>query len=188
MSYVIVERMFDYLQLLLLGAIAGFTIFLGLPLAALQNVSAHKKGFLNAVATGILVFLIIDVFSQAWETAGDATSNAFAGRAPAGDALTDLLALFGGLAVGLLGLVFYESKYMKANSEEAVRQQPEAFVESSSPEASPGGTIHIASQRMMEQADAYRLSMMIAIGIGAHNFSEGLAIGNRTLQGQLDLP
>ena len=36
----------DYYQLLLLGAIAGFTIFLGLPLAILQNISAKKKDFL----------------------------------------------------------------------------------------------------------------------------------------------
>ena len=56
----------DYWQLLLLGAIAGFTIFLGLPVARLQHLSPKKKGFLNAIAIGILVFLIIDVFSHAY--------------------------------------------------------------------------------------------------------------------------
>ena len=59
--------MIDYWQLLVLGAIAGFTIFLGLPLAGLQNLSLRKRGFLNAFAIGILVFLIIDVFGHAWE-------------------------------------------------------------------------------------------------------------------------
>jgi ZIP family zinc transporter len=58
----------DYWQLLLLGSIAGFTIFLGLPVAALQRLTPKQKGFLNAVAIGILVFLIIDVFSHAWES------------------------------------------------------------------------------------------------------------------------
>jgi len=56
--------MMDYWQLLLLGSIAGFTIFLGLPLAVRQNVNPKKKGFLNAFAIGILVFLIIDVFGH----------------------------------------------------------------------------------------------------------------------------
>ena len=66
----------DYYQLLLLGAIAGFTILLGLPLAVLQNISARKKGFLNAFAIGILVFLIIDVFSHAWESVEETASDA----------------------------------------------------------------------------------------------------------------
>jgi ZIP family zinc transporter len=59
------ERLMDYWQLLLLGSIAaGFTIFLGLPVAALQHLCIKKKGFLNAFAIRILVFLIIDVFSM----------------------------------------------------------------------------------------------------------------------------
>jgi ZIP family zinc transporter len=58
------ERLMDYWQLLLLGSIAGFTIFLGLPVTALQHLSIKKKGFLNAFAIRILVFLIIDVFSM----------------------------------------------------------------------------------------------------------------------------
>ncbi len=35
-------------------------------MALLRNVSRMKKGFLNALAMGILVFLITDVLSAAW--------------------------------------------------------------------------------------------------------------------------
>ena len=35
------------------------------------------------------------------------------GKAPIEGALFDLLAMFGGLAIGLLGLVWYETKHMK---------------------------------------------------------------------------
>src|SRR5919108_4416017 len=108
--------MIDYWQLLVLGSIAGFTIFLGLPLAVLQNISPKKKGFLNAFALGILLFLIIDVFSHAWESVGAAAQGTFAGKSSFGSALFGFLAMFGGLAVGLLGLVFYESRYMKHKS------------------------------------------------------------------------
>jgi ZIP family zinc transporter len=60
-----------------LGSIAGFTIFLGLPLAVLQNVSSKKKGFLNAIAIGILVFLIIVVFGHAWDSVGNVAQDTF---------------------------------------------------------------------------------------------------------------
>src|SRR6266851_5790998 len=52
-------------QTLVLGAIAGFTIFLGLPIGRMQNVSAATKAFLAATATGILIFLFWDVMSGA---------------------------------------------------------------------------------------------------------------------------
>ena len=52
-------------QTLLLGAIAGLTIFLGLPLGRMQNVTPATKAFLAATATGVLIFLFWDVMSQA---------------------------------------------------------------------------------------------------------------------------
>jgi hypothetical protein len=41
----------SYLGVLLLGAFAGLTILLGLPLAVVQRVTPKKKGFLNANLT-----------------------------------------------------------------------------------------------------------------------------------------
>jgi ZIP family zinc transporter len=49
-------------------------------LARLQNVSPKKKGFLNAIAIGILVFLIIDVFSHAWESVGNVAQDTYSGK------------------------------------------------------------------------------------------------------------
>lgn len=188
----------DYWQLLLLGSIAGFTIFLGLPVAALQHLSIKKKGFLNAFAIGILVFLIIDVFSHAWESASTAASDAFAGKAPIGSALLDLLAMFGGLAIGLLGLVWYEGKYMK----KPIKEQQRHTLSSSSSSLSAaddeitlagtnrmtgGGGEHQQQHLLQQEVTAYRLAMMIAIGVGAHNFSEGLAIGQSYVSGAIGL-
>ena len=51
----------------LLGAIAGFTIYLGLPFARLQNPPRSVQAFLNAIASGILVFLLWDVITKASE-------------------------------------------------------------------------------------------------------------------------
>jgi len=184
MTYVILSKeesgTIAYPQLLLLGAIAGFTIFLGMPLAVLQSASSRRKGFLNAVAIGILVFLIIDVFGHAWSTASGAATAAYLGKSSAGGAITDLFAVFGGTAIGLLGLVVYEAKYMTKVTA-VVPKQPEAI------ESSLGGGPRTLQTQHLGEASAYRLAMMIAIGIGAHNFSEGLAIGQSYAAGSMGL-
>ncbi len=164
----------DYWQLIMLGAIAGFTIFLGLPLAVMKNLSSQKKGFLNAIALGILVFLIIDVFSHGYESASSAASDAFAGKSPIGDAVIDLLALFGGIAIGLLGLSWFEHKTMTKNVPQIL-----------SLENIQKGDDHL--RQSFHDTNAYRLAMMIAVGIGAHNFSEGLAIGQSYTAGEIGL-
>jgi ZIP family zinc transporter len=173
----------NFTELLLLGATAGFTIFLGLPLAVVQSLSSGKKGFLNAVAIGILVFLIIDVFSHAWDTASAVASDAFAGRAPTGNAILDLVAVFGGVAIGLLGLVIYEGRYMNGASV-VVQTQPLDLAKSAVTRSVSALT---QQTQLMEQVSAYKLAMMIAIGIGAHNFSEGLAIGQSYASGSIGL-
>lgn len=183
--------MIDYAQLLILGAIAGFTIFLGLPLAALQNISARKKGFLNAIAMGILIFLIIDVFSHAWNTASSAAYLAFTTKTSFVNAMLDLLALFGGLAIGLLGLTLYEKNYMRRSLVIQDKKARENDVLMTSAVASTE-TSRLMKEHSVSLLDrtpdtAYRLSMMIAIGIGAHNFSEGLAIGQSYASGAIGL-
>src|SRR6266700_5301121 len=106
-------NMIDFAELLLFGAIAGLTIFLGLPMALLQSVSPRKKGFLNALSMGILVFLISDVLANAWAPTKLAVTSAYTGTGSPSDATLDLLALFGGLGLGLLGLASYEQRYIR---------------------------------------------------------------------------
>jgi len=48
-----------------LGAIAGATIFIGLPIGRVRGVSRALQGFLNAVATGVLIFLLWDILTHA---------------------------------------------------------------------------------------------------------------------------
>jgi len=177
--------MVDYVQLLSLGAIAGFTIFLGLPFAVLQNLDSRKKGFLNAVSIGILLFLIVDVFSHAWNEAGNIAVSAFSGGSSVQDAAAVLVALVAGLSLGLLGLVFYESKYMTKTR--SVRLEVAGIVQNNSSTNGSSVARQVQKSRLVNQVDAYRLSMMIATGIGAHNFSEGLAIGQSYVAGSTGL-
>jgi zinc transporter, ZIP family len=177
----------DYAQLLLLGAIAGLTIFLGLPMALLPNVSRMKKGFLNALAMGILVFLITDVLSAAWQPTKLAAVAGYRGKGPVTDAVIDLLALFGGLGLGLLGLALYEQRYLRRIIS---TKKKLASSEENSPGASnaPTKPDNAPQQHGSELfSNPRHLATMIAVGIGLHNFSEGLAIGQSYASGAIAL-
>ncbi len=181
--------MIDYAQLLLLGAIAGLTIFLGLPMALLQNVSRMKKGFLNALAMGILVFLITDVLSAAWQPTKLAAVAGYTGKGPVMDAAVDLLALFGGLGLGLLGLALYEQRYLRRIISTKKRLSTAEDNNNEGGKSNPA----IPRDKMPQQhgvelfGNPQHLATMIAVGIGLHNFSEGLAIGQSYASGAVAL-
>jgi ZIP family zinc transporter len=136
-------------EVLLLGALAGGTIFLGLPLAKLHP-PRTLQGFLNAVATGILFFLLYDVLQQAIDPVDRALQHPSTGPFAA-----YLVALILGLAVGLLALVLFEKRFLRGE-----------------PGAAPSGAT---------------LGYMIATGIGMHNLSEGLAIGQAATRSEIQL-
>ncbi len=181
--------MIDYAQLLLLGAIAGLTIFLGLPMALLQNVSRMKKGFLNALAMGILLFLITDVLSAAWQPTKLAAIAGYSGKGPLTDAGVDLLALFGGLGLGLLGLALYEQRYLRRIISTQKRLVAD---EEKDDNGGKGNSVSLQTKTMRLYGaelfgSPHHLATMIAVGIGLHNFSEGLAIGQSYASGAVAL-
>jgi ZIP family zinc transporter len=138
----------------ILGAIAGFTIFLGLPIARLRSPRPAWQAFLSAIATGILLFLLWDILSKAKEPIVSALGATKEGD---GGAFVGLLALFGaGIALGLVGLVYLDR-------------------------------VLIRRHKVGAQTTPAQLALMIAMGIGVHNFSEGLAIGQASRSGALEL-
>jgi ZIP family zinc transporter len=67
-------------EILGLGAVAGLTIYLGLPLGRVRGVSQAVKTFFAATATGILIFLLWDVLAAAVEPVEGALSDGRTGR------------------------------------------------------------------------------------------------------------
>jgi len=150
-------------QLFLLGAIAGYTIFLGLPVARLRRVSERWSIGAGAASAGILLFLVVDITKHMTEPIEEAAKNL--AQHGAGDLALLSVAALAGMAVGFLGLV-YLSSYMARRSKTSSK---------------PDG----AAVAMLD--DPLRLALTIAIGIGLHNFAEGLAIGQAAATGAVSL-
>jgi zinc transporter, ZIP family len=160
-------------HILLLGAIAGATIFLGLPVGRMRGLSKNARAGLSALATGILVFLLWDVLTNAVdpiETALHAHRwGRFSGLAALGAA---------GFTAGLMTLVYYE-RWMKSRADRRASNL-----------VGPGAAAidEFESRSWLDlTTPAVRLAFLIAIGIGVHNFAEGLAIGQAAAANEISL-
>ena len=150
---------------LILGFIAGATIVLGLPIGRMKTPAARLRTLLNALAVGVLFFLVIDVFSHAYGPIQTQLHDLHVHHGGSvGRAVLDVVLLVGGAAVGLMSLAVYQ-KWVRG------RREAE----------------HDASSGLEFVPTPTHLSMMIAIGIGLHNFGEGLAIGSSARLGALGL-
>ena len=163
-------------QTLLLGFIAGVTILIGLPLGKVRSPRPGLSQFLNALAIGILLFLIWDVLVHAFEPVDTALGRLHDGDAGIGPVLGYGALFFLGLATGLLSLVYYESWL-------AARRQSRNF----GPGTMAPGELTAAKPGVAGWSAARRLSLLIAVGIGLHNFGEGLAIGGSAATGEIGL-
>jgi ZIP family zinc transporter len=156
-------------QTLALGAIAGVTIFLGLPMGRYRDADPRLKAVFMALAAGILIFLFFDVVAHAWTPVEEGAEEHEWGN------LAGFGSIFaGGTVAGLMSLVYYD-RWMS-------RQRSKSLL-------GPGA----ASVAEFERSWVARLTagqwlgLMIAIGIGVHNFAEGLAIGQSSAAGEYSL-
>jgi ZIP family zinc transporter len=158
---------------LLLGFIAGVTILLGLPVGRLRRPAPGLRVFLNATAVGVLVFLTWDVLSAAWEPIDTALAALHDGTGTLAPVAGYGLLFAGGLSVGLLSLVGYE-RWM-------------TLTQRFGPGAMAAGELPARRAGLATWSPARRLALLIATGIGLHNFAEGLAIGQSAAAGDIAL-
>ena len=161
---------------LLLGFIAGVTILVGLPIGRLRRPAPTLRVVLNATAVGVLLFLLWDVLSAAWEPIHQGLGAVHEGTGSLAPVLGYGALFAGGLAVGLLGLVGYDRHMARIAA--GARGGPGAMSVTERPPTRLG---------VAGWSPAQQLSLLIAVGIGLHNFAEGLAIGQAAASSEIAL-
>ncbi|MGZ4138245.1 MAG: ZIP family metal transporter [Actinomycetota bacterium] len=150
-------------QTVALGAIAGFTIFLGLPAGRMRSNNIRLKTFLTGISAGILVFLLFDILENATgvlETAIDTARETHHGW---GHLAVTGVVYAAGIAIGLMGLLYVSRLWRNRTAPASLGPGAMAVAE--------------ADLNRARERELLHLGMSIALGIGLHNFSEGLAIG-----------
>jgi zinc transporter, ZIP family len=171
----------SFAETVLLGALAGFTIYLGLPFGRLQILGARSRVALAMFAVGVLAFLFVDIFEHALGIVEQPVEAFKDGEQGIGEAIGLVALLAAGFAAGSAGLAMLE-RYMRPKG----------------PAAPPiaGGAVDALTvedaERLTAEADgarrrALQVGMTIAAAIGLHNFAEGLAIGVSASTGEIAL-
>jgi ZIP family zinc transporter len=160
-----------------LGAIAGLTIFVGLPLGRIKGVDDRMRVCLAMFSVGILAFIFMDVTKHGEEILETAVSQYKDSTASFGH----VLGLFALLAVGFtLGTAGISAAERRLRSRRAAP-----------PTLAGGDAVAVLQTEEVVREEgrrrALQTGMVIATAIGLHNFAEGLAIGVSAKAGAIGL-
>jgi zinc transporter, ZIP family len=168
-------------QTVALGALAGSTIFLGLPLGRLQMLSPKARVALAMFSVGILAFIFVDVFEHAFEIVERPVESLRDGDGGLGTAVGYVLMIAVGFVVGSAGLAQIERRMRPVGP----RTPPIAGGATAA--VGPATAAALESEAALARTRALRTGLAIAAAIGMHNFAEGLAIGVSAQAGEISL-
>jgi ZIP family zinc transporter len=165
-----------------LGAVAGLTIFIGLPLGRVEGLSKRVRLSLAMFSVGVLAFLFVDVNAQSFGLIEDSVHHLARGGGSFGQVVLYVALAAAGFLLGTAGLGWLDTK-MKAG--------PGARVPIAGGEAAAALTA-AETQTYVDEAElarrkTLRTGLLIAAAIGIHNLGEGLAIGVSAHAGQISL-
>lgn len=141
----------------------------------IRKLSLNKYNFFLSFTVGLLVFLGIDALLEGNEIVVRDISSAFHGQM-----LLIMVAI-----LSIVSLIYITSKLVKNARAKSADPEYPIYAEVSKDASSNVSSIHSSRQHLIIKPVA--LSMMIAVGIGLHNFGEGLAIGAAVLLGEVAL-
>ena len=172
----------SFAQTVLLGALAGFTIFLGLPAGRIKLLSDRSRVGLAMFSVGILAFIFVDVLEHGLGIVDGALDSFKEDGGSFGHLAVLTLLLIVGFGLGSAGLGILERR---------LRPKARAF-----PPIAGGSTataftadenVQLASEAELARRRALQTGVVIAVAIGLHNFAEGLAIGVSARSGAVSL-
>ena len=168
-------------ETVLLGALAGFTIYLSLPFGRLQLLSNRGRVALAMFAVGVLAFLLVDVFEHALGITEHAVEGYEEGEGTLAKAIGFPLLLAGGFALGCAGLAMLERRMRRSID------RPPPMAGGSADAMTVEQATALVGEADQGRSRVLRLGMTIAAAIGIHNFAEGLAIGVAASTGEIGL-
>jgi len=171
----------SFSETVLLGALAGFTIFLGLPFGRLQILGDRGRVALAMVAVGVLAFLFVDIFEHAFGIVEEPVEALRDGDGSLAKAVGLVALLGGGFAAGTAGLAAIE-RWMRPKGP---TRPPIAG--GSADAIAVEDVDRLEAQTVTAHRRALQVGMTIAAAIGLHNFAEGLAIGVSASTGEIGL-
>jgi ZIP family zinc transporter len=170
-----------FAETVVLGAIAGFTIYLGLPLGRVRRVDDRMRVCLAMFSVGILAFIFMDVTKHG-EAILEAAIAQFKGHTTGFGHVLGLFALLAlGFTVGTAGISAVERRLRSRRSPAPIAGGDPAAVLTAEQIARSQDGAEAVRQR------ALQTGMVIAVAIGLHNFAEGLAIGVSAKAGAIGL-
>lgn len=152
----------------------------------IRRLSLNKYNFFLSLTIGLLVFLGIDAMLESNEIAVGSLAAIFNAQ----------ILIITVVVVSLLSLMYISNKLVQRiarRSDTDLRHDSEKMNYSGSGTdlgknvSSSISSSSLSSSQQKLLVSPVAISMMIAIGIGLHNFGEGLAIGAATLLGQVGL-
>jgi zinc transporter, ZIP family len=171
----------SFAQTVALGALAGFTIYLGLPVGRLQLLSRRARVALAMFSVGVLAFIFVDVLSNGIEIVNSTLHAVKHHQQSVAYLIWLVLLLGGGFAAGSAGLASIERRMRPSGR----RTPPIAGGADAAALGATGDALaheHDAARRR-----ALRTGLTVAAAIGVHNFAEGLAIGVSARAGAISL-
>jgi zinc transporter, ZIP family len=156
----------------------------------IKRLSLRKYRFFLSLTAGLLVFLGIDALVEGSEIAAQSVAGVFNSQI--------LIALV--TILSFLALMYASAKLGKRSKDRTAQQQPQEEEGEGEGEvdkiSSSYDSMHTSQAKTLDQQQQYHhhlvvkpvaIALMISIGIGLHNFGEGLAIGASVVLGEIAL-
>lgn len=144
----------------------------------IKRLGLNKYKFFLSLTAGLLVFLGIDALVESNEIVEENIAGAFNGQV--------LIAMI--TIITFLVLLYTSEKLVERAKMKSDANSSKSNLVTYSSSSSSSMTKDLQKQQQQQQlAKPFAIAMMIAIGIGLHNFGEGLAIGAAVLLGEIAL-
>jgi ZIP family zinc transporter len=171
----------SFAQTAALGALAGFTIYIGLPVGRLQLLGSRARVGLAMFAVGVLAFIFVDVLSNGLSIVDTTLTQVKHHHSSVAYLVWLVVLLAAGFSAGSAGLAMIERRMRPLGPRPPIAGGAGAAA------VAPSETEALSLELDAARRRALRTGLTIAAAIGVHNFAEGLAIGVSARAGAISL-